>query len=123
MTVYRKRLFDFMHDCPAHDNMGHQALSTYSPRTLLITDYRYATIADELDIRDVVFVPSITFPAQAGDRVKPLQDRPIEMLLPLGLEPPEAFSEDLDRGVGTKRSVYRLIFERVVETAIASWEV
>jgi hypothetical protein len=123
MTVYGKRLFDLMHDCPAHDNMGHQTLSTYPERSLLVTDYRYAAIAQELGVSDVSFVPSITFPAHVGDAVKPLKDRCIEILLPVGLSNPKNFSANLEEGTGLKRSVYRLIYENVVEKATANWRV
>ena len=117
--AFGRPVFDLMHDCPAHETMAHQVSATFAQRHLLATDYGYAAMARELGFQNVRFVPSIVFPAAFGAEPKPLPDRTIDVLLPIGLAPPETASRrHIERG-GVKSRVYRDIFDAVTEAAVA----
>jgi hypothetical protein len=116
---FPKPLFDFMHDCPAHESMAHQLSSTYGRRHLMMTDYFYACMAQSLGMPSVHFVPSITFPTAFQAEPLRLADRDIQVLLPIGLAPPELARQRHLEGGGVKNRVYREIFETVSEAAVA----
>jgi hypothetical protein len=110
----RKPLFDLMHDCPAHESMEHQVESRFRRRILLLTDYGYVGVAKSLGMRHARFVPSIAFPATLPGPARPLRDRSIEILLPMGFQDPEV-SRRRHAGMSFRGRVYREIFEAVVE--------
>jgi hypothetical protein len=107
--IYNKDLIDLMHDCPGHETMSHQLNSTFPRRYLFSTDYGYAAVANSLDMPNVRFMPSITFPQHVTNEIKH-SDRSIEILLPIGISPPE-FSSSRHRGFNLKSRVYASIFE------------
>jgi hypothetical protein len=109
----RKPLFDLMHDCPAHESMEHQVDSRFRRRFLLMTDYGYVSVAKSLGMRHARFVPSIAFPATLPGPVRPLRDRSIEILLPMGFQDPD-ISRRRHAGISFRGRVYREIFEAVV---------
>ena len=115
----RKPLYDLMHDQTSAEYMGHQTKSRGLWRNLLLTDWGYVAEAHELEIRNVCYVPSITFPKTLSLNTKPLVDRPIETLLPVGLTPLSTVRA-LHKGLAGARSrVYRMIFEEAVEACVA----
>lgn len=115
----RKPLFDLMHDCPAHESMEHQVNSCFRRRFLLMTDYGYVSVAKSLGMRHARFVPSIAFPATLPGPVRPLRDRSIEILLPMGFQDPE-ISRRRHAAVSFRGRVWREIFETVVETTMTN---
>jgi hypothetical protein len=116
---FPKPLFDFMHDCPAHESMAHQISANYGRRHLMMTDYGYAGLAQSLGMPYVRFVPSITFPTAFHATPQPLANREIPVLLPIGLPPPEFSRQRHLVGGSIKSRVYREIFETVSEAAVA----
>jgi hypothetical protein len=122
-SAFSKPLLDFMHDCPAHDTIKHQVEANFPQRMLLLTDHGYANLAQSMGIPNVVFVPSITFPATIGPDVKPLEDRSISILLPVGLSSPNAVSERFVNSKEYKNRVYSTLFETVTSAAVADWRI
>jgi hypothetical protein len=116
---YGKPLFDLMHDCPAHESMAHQVHSTFPRRCLLLTDYAYVAVARSLGVRNARFVPSITFPAALPGPAKPLAERSIDILLPIGLQESDA-SQRRHRDGSPRSRVYRCVFEAVSEACVAN---
>jgi glycosyltransferase involved in cell wall biosynthesis len=116
-------LLDLMHDCPAHDAMQHQVESKFTQRILLMTDHGYANLARSMGFPDVSFVPSITFPATIGPEVKPIQDRSIPILLPVGLLPPNLVAERFAESKNYKNRIYSALFDVVTEAAVADWRI
>ena len=116
--AFNKPLFDLMHDCPAHETMGHALRATYAQRHILGTDYTYAGIAQQLGVRDVTFVPSVTFPVALADTGG--AERDIDALLAIGTSPPEPSRERIDRSTARGR-LYRAVFDEVIEGAITDW--
>jgi hypothetical protein len=116
-TAFNKLLFDLMHDCPAHETMSHQLGSTFPQRNLLVTDYGYAMMATELGMPNVVHVPSITFPSKIKNLV-PMQDRDIDVLLPIGLTPPKLVSERHFAASSYRSGVFQAVFDQVTERAV-----
>ncbi len=116
---FRKPLFDLMHDCPAHESMEHQVESQFSRRILLLTDYGYVGVAKTLGVRHARFVPSITFPTALPGPARPMRERSIEILLPMGFQDPEV-SRRRYVDISHRSRVYRVIFEAVVEACAAN---
>ena len=114
-----KPLFDLMHDCPAHESMEHQIESRFRLRYLLMTDYAYVGMAKSLGVRHARFVPSIAFPATLPGVPRPLLDRTIDILLPMGFQDPEVSRR---RHVATsyRSRVYRSVFDAAVEASLAN---
>jgi hypothetical protein len=113
---YGKPLFDLMDDCPIHEDMKHQIDSTSGVRTLLVTDYRHAYLAQLVGMESVRTVSSVAFPASFGHAARPLAGRPIEILLPLeNLQPQRMRHEGAH---GYRGRVFREIFENVAERAL-----
>ena len=114
-------VFDLMHDCPAHESMAHQLRATYPERYLFATEYGYAALATSMGFPNVTFIPSIAFPATLGPDVPRASDRPIDVLLPIGLSPPAGTEMRHMDGGGPRNRVYKAIFEAVTEQASADW--
>jgi len=121
--AFRRPIVDFMHDCPGHETMEHQVHATHTQRHLLITDYGYAAIACRLGLPNVRFVPSITFPTAFGGAPKASKDRDIEVLLPIGVSPPELSALRHRKDGDLKSRVYRDIFHAVTDAAVADLRV
>ena len=119
-AAFNKPLFDLMHDCPAHESMAHQRSATFAERTLLATDFGYARIALELGIRDVLFVPSITFPGSVAAVTAP-EARRFDVLLPLSLVPPALIEQRHAAATGYKQRLYRTLFHDVSAMAASDW--
>jgi hypothetical protein len=117
--AYGRPVVDLMHDCPAHESMAHQLSATYAARRLMITDYGYAGIAARLGVRNVTFVPSITFPATAA-RLGGGLSRQVEVLFPVGLSSPEFSRARLDTAT-TRGRVFRAIFDEVAGRCLDDW--
>jgi hypothetical protein len=118
-SAFNKYLFDIMHDCPAHESMAHQLNSNFAERILLMTDFGYAGMA-ELSAPHVNYVPSITFPKTLPS-VKPIDERSIDILLPVTLAPP-SFAEERHAAHGSHKSkVYRSLFYDVSDQVCADW--
>ena len=115
----RKPLFDLMHDCPAHESMEHQVDSRFRRRILLLTDYGYVGVAKSLGMRHARFVPSIAFPATLPGPARPLRERSIEILLPMGFQDPEV-SRRRHTGLSFRGRVWREVFEAVIESCMAN---
>jgi glycosyltransferase involved in cell wall biosynthesis len=122
-TVFSRPLLDFMHDCPAHDTMRHQVESKFPQRILLMTDHGYANIARTMGFPNVSFVPSITFPATVGPDVKPIENRGIPILLPVGLPSPNMVTERFINSREYKNRVYSTLFDAVTASAVAEWRI
>lgn len=119
-TAYNKVLFDFMHDCPAHETMFHQMDSTFPNRRLIITDYQYAGIAYQLGVQSVHFHPSIGFPCAMSGPRRRIHERSIEILLPIGISSPgTAWSRH--NGSGLRNRVFRTMFEEIVSACVEDW--
>lgn len=117
---YKKPLFDLMHDCPAHETMGHQLDSIGRTRNLLLTDYSYAHVARMLGIANVRAISSITFPATIGRAATPLSKRSIDVLLPIGLSSAESSRRRHGGATSYKDRLHREIFECVTEQTLSS---
>ena len=118
-TYYKKPLFDLMHDCPSHESMSHQIPIRDPIRHLMITDYGYLQEAQELGISNIRFVPSITFPHTLQTASLPPADRPIKVLLPVQLPPPDTVEQRYAGGGGYRLRVFREIYEAVAQACIA----
>jgi hypothetical protein len=119
--VYGKPLYDVMHDCPAHETMSHQFDSTFGRRILLSTDHSYAAIAKDMGVANVRYVTSFTFPTTVGDAIRPVSDRKISVLLPIGITDPRVSKGR--HGVDTlKGRVFQSIFECVTTRCITDCE-
>jgi hypothetical protein len=121
--AHGKLLFDFMHDCPAHESMAHQVGSKDANRNLLMTDYGHAAIATDMGFPVVRFVPSITFPGVFGSVRKPFVERDIPVLIPMGVSDPALFQSRYHTTAGSRGRVYKAVFEEVTERAIADWRI
>jgi hypothetical protein len=120
-TAFGKPLLDFMHDCPAHDAMRHQVEADFSHRLMLLTDYGYAQLAKGMGFRNVSFVPSITFPATIGPDIRPIRERSIRILLPVGLASPDQVAERLLATGAYKNRLYKALFEAVTSACVCDW--
>ncbi|NPT42353.1 hypothetical protein GNZ12_13730 [Paraburkholderia sp. 1N] len=116
-ACHDKPLFDLMHDCPVHETMAHQVSSKGSFRHLLITDYAYGHLARMLGVENVHFVPSITFPTTLSGMNVPFDDRPIDVLLPVGLSSASWTKDRYAKPSGYKGRIFKEIFEAVTERA------
>lgn len=119
-SAFNKPLFDLMHDCPAHETMVHQLRSTYPQRTLLMTDYGYASLATGLGFPNVLYVPSITFP-NAITAKRPIKDRSIDVLLPISLVSPHVIEDRHLAAGGYKSTLYRSVFYEISAKTSADW--
>nr|WP_294567191.1 glycosyltransferase [uncultured Rhodopila sp.] len=119
-TAFDKPVFDFMHDCPAHETMQHQLRSTFPQRVLLITDYGYANLATQLGFPNVLYVPSITFPDTLPS-VKLIKGRRFDVLLPISLPHPQLFADRHLIEGGYKSKLYRCLFHDVAEKTSSDW--
>src|SRR5262249_54611597 len=82
----QRKLVDFMHEVPIHERMSHQHSAIHDQRHLLVTSYSSAAIAQDLGLRNVFFVPSVTLNV-SNERmlrgpVRPLAERSVQILLP-----------------------------------------
>lgn len=116
---FGKPLFDIMHDCPAHEIMGHQVDARFRHRFLLIPNYDYVAMAQAMGQRNARFVPSITYPAAVCSPLKPLAERSIDVLVPVTAGTPER-SRERHTDVSYRARVYRDIFDAVVIAATAN---
>lgn len=123
---FNKNIFDLMHDLPTHEAMSHQAKIRFPRRYLLSTDFGYVQEAHELDIHNVRYTPSITFPrTQAQMRTKGKQDRSkfrrrgIQWLLPVQLPPPSSVRQRLASARSYRGAILKQIFESVSEACIS----
>jgi hypothetical protein len=117
-SLYGKPLFDFFHDDPAHETMGHQIGSRSPFRNILITDYGYLADGGELGLQNMRFVPSITFPAHLNKPTLPLKQRSIGTLMAVGLTSTDWIAR---RHVGSssyRATVYRALYEHVIEQCV-----
>jgi len=117
--AFGKPVFDLMHDCPAHETMSHQVSSTFAMRRLLSTDWQYASIANDMGVRDVSFSSSITFPrwlSQSGVGEK----RDIGVLLAIGTSDPEPSRARITLD-SPKGRLFRSVFDEVVAISVADW--
>ena len=119
--VFGKPVFDLMHDCPAHETMAHQLNSTFPQRRLLATDYTYASMAQQMGIRDVTLVPSITFPAALEGADTP-PERDIELLLAIGTSPPQIFANRISTAT-SKGRLFKSVFDEVTALCANAWNV
>jgi hypothetical protein len=122
-TAFGKPLLDFMHDCPAHDSMRHQVEARFPHRLVLLTDYGYANVARSMGVPNVAFVPSIAFPTTVGPDVRPMRERTIRILLPIGLASPDLILARFLHSRRYKDRLYSALFEAVTATATADWRV
>ncbi|WP_162246052.1 MULTISPECIES: glycosyltransferase [unclassified Aureimonas] len=116
---FNKPLFDVMHDCPTNETLSHQMLLNYPQRYVLSTDYGYVHEAHELNIHNVRFVPSITFPKTQPDVVSDVGRRSIRWLLPIQLPPPSLVKARLAVYRSYRARILKNIFEAVSDACIA----
>ncbi|SAL72120.1 hypothetical protein AWB71_04461 [Caballeronia peredens] len=116
--LWRKPLFDLMHDCPVHETMQHQFKSVGQFRKALFTDYSYAHLSRMLGARSVQTVPSITFPEAVPVPTKPLAIRSIEILLPVGLCDPQVVIDRFRAPVSYRDRLFRELFDSVTAIAV-----
>jgi Glycosyl transferases group 1 len=119
--AFGKPVYDVMHDCPAHDWMAHQSGPVPRQRRMLLTDYSYTMMAAELGAKTPRFVYSITYPKHVDSPSKVIRDRSVDILLPIGLAPPEIFSNRYRPTAETGGGVKRFIFEEAAESSISDW--
>lgn len=116
---YGKSVFDVMHDCPTHETLVHQMGVNFPLRFVLATDYGYVQEAHELNIHNVRFVPSITFPASQPPPRRHAGRRTHRWLLPIQLPPPAEVRKRLAAYGGYRAKIIKHIFEAVSEACIA----
>ncbi|UXN58948.1 glycosyltransferase [Phyllobacterium zundukense] len=117
--AFGKPVLDIMHDCPVHESMLHQLKSTYAARKLFITDYAYARMASDIGVKNVVFVPSITFPT-AKRTFKSPTVKNIRILFAAGFSAP-SYSRDRFDISTTKGRIYRDILDLITAKCGDNW--
>jgi hypothetical protein len=118
-THFGKPLLDLMHDCPSHESMAHQMPVRNSMRRVLLTDYGYVQEAEDLGFRNARFVSSITFPWSVPTSAALRNERPIRILLPIQLPPPEVVDLRFGQSTGYRHRIQREVYEAVSEACIA----
>ncbi len=116
---YRKPLIDLMRDSPVHHEMTHQIHSVSTHRNLMLTDYNHVFIARLLGIKNVRYVPGITFPHATSEiPKKTFSHRSIDILLPLGSTDSESVRQRYAYTFRHKDRIYKEVFESVVSRAV-----
>ena len=116
--AFGKPLFDYFHDNPSQETMGHQVESTTRFRHVLFTDYGYLAEGLDLGFPNVRYIPSITFPTHLSKPLRPLRDRPIPLLLSVGLTSPDWISKRHDARPTYRGAAYRAVYEAVLEACV-----
>lgn len=118
-SYFEKPVLDIMHDCPLHETMLHQLNSTFPLRYLFITDYTYAQMATDLGVKNVNFVPSITFPDMRNKTGKNALTKKNEILFAVGLSKP-SYGDRIMTNT-RKGKLYKSIFNSVIEDCGENW--
>lgn len=119
--AFGKPVFDLMHDAPMHESMVHQLHRNFEERRVFITDYCYAQMASELDIRNIVVCPSITFP-ENGKTIGPAGGRSVQILLAAGFLSPSYVADRYDAS-DIRSRLYRNVFEEVTAACASDWTI